>query len=488
MAIVTGVMLIDILGIFAALFAIVYTSYKWRYRYWEKRNVPTFEPSIPFGNLKNPSTATENKGSQIAKLYKQAKSKGWRHFGLYFVMNPSYVAVDLDLVKNIMTKDFDHFQDRGVYTNEKKDPIGCHLFALGGSKWRTLRAKLTPTFTSGKMKVMFQILVDCGLILEKYMEEYVNTKEPIDIKDVLGRFSTDIIGSCAFGLECNSFKDPDSPFRTYGKIMFEPKQKLNSFFRVILMDYPNIARALGIRQIRKEVSDFFTKVVEDTVNYREKNNFVRNDFLQLLINIKESNQEGEEKKDDGTTLTMREIAAQSFVFFIAGFETSSTTMTFALFELATHPDIQEKVREEIKTILGNHNNQITYDSLNQMKYMGQVIDETLRKYPPLSLITRTCDEDYKVPGEEVVIEKDTRVLIPVLGIHYDEEYYKNPEVFDPERFSQRFGIMESKVGLTCLLRNFKVKLNRKTEMPLKMSPRAFVTTSQGGIWLDMEKL
>lgn len=106
-----------------------------------------------------------------------------------------------------------------------------------------------------------------------------------------GCFSTDIIGSCAFGLECNSFKEPDSPFRHYGKKIFETSPKLQSFIRILLIQNHHLARALGLRQTNKEVSAFFTKVVEDTIAYREKNNYVRNDFLQLLINARD--------KDDG---------------------------------------------------------------------------------------------------------------------------------------------------------------------------------------------
>ncbi|KAJ8940733.1 hypothetical protein NQ318_005484 [Aromia moschata] len=79
-------------------------------------------------------------------------------------------------------------------------------------------------------------------------------------------------------------------------------------------------------------------------------------------------------RSDGNSLTMNEIVAQCFLFFIAGFETSSTTMTFALFELANHQDLQERVREELSTILAKHNNQMTYDSLSELKYMKQVID------------------------------------------------------------------------------------------------------------------
>lgn len=77
---------------------------------------------------------------------------------------------------------------------------------------------------------------------------------------------------------------------------------------------------------------------------------------------------------DGKSLTFDEVVAQCFVFFIAGFETSSTTMSFALYELSKHPAIQDKVREEIIQVLKKHNNQVTYDAVKEMKYMGQVIE------------------------------------------------------------------------------------------------------------------
>lgn len=152
---------------------------------------------------------------------------------------------------------------------------------------------------------------------------------------------------------------------------------------------------------------------------------------------------------------MDEAAAQCFVFFLAGFETSSTTMTFALYELAVHQDIQDKVREEIKSVLAKHNNKISYDSLKEMKYQRQVIDgiltlpfvyfsvtillsisETLRLYSPVPFVTRTSAEDYKLPGEDMVIEKGTKVIIPIQAIHLDEELYENPNEFEPERFTE----------------------------------------------------
>ncbi|KAJ8913630.1 hypothetical protein NQ315_007347 [Exocentrus adspersus] len=510
MVLYTGSFCVDLLAVTTALVAVAYAYFKWTYQYWKRQNVPYIEPRIPFGSLRNPFA--ESGGEQIMEFYKEAKSKGWKYCGIYSVLTPTLLIVDLDLIKLVLSKDFQYFTDRGAYVNERDDPVGCHLFAIGGSKWRNLRAKLTPTFTSGKLKSMFQTLVDCGLVLEKYIEQNVTTnKEPVDIKNILACFSTDVIGSCAFGLNCNSFKDPNSAFRKYGNKIFSIS-KLRGLQMMIVTSFPSMGKVLGIRQVPKDVADFFTKVVQDTVTYREKNNVMRKDFLQLLIDLRRDDEAGHENKGDGNSLSMEEMVAQSFVFFAAGFETSASTTTFALFELATHPEIQDRVRAEINEVLAQHDNQISYDSINDMKYLGQVIDETMRLRSVARLLRRVCNKDYKVPGEDLVIEKGTRVIVSIRGTQYDEEYWENPQEFNPDRFSEekkknmnqythmpfgqgpracigeRFGLMQVKVGLTCLLRKFKVNLSEKTKLPLKMSASSVVASAEGGIWLNFEKI
>lgn len=83
---------------------------------------------------------------------------------------PILLAIDPELVKNVMARDFDHFVDRGVFSNEESDPLSAHLFSLTGLKWKHLRQKLTPSFTSGKLKKMFQTLVDCTKELETCLD------------------------------------------------------------------------------------------------------------------------------------------------------------------------------------------------------------------------------------------------------------------------------------------------------------------------------
>ncbi|EFA05683.1 cytochrome P450 6a2 [Tribolium castaneum] len=494
----------DLVTIFLTLVTVLTLYFKWCHQYWEKLNLPSLPPSIPFGTSLGPKG---HFGLRMKHIYDKMRQKGWKHGGIYLMQRPFYVVVDLDYVKNIMTKDFHHFSDRGIFHNEKADPLSAHLFNISGPKWRNLRSKLTPTFTSGKMKLMFQTLLDCEVNLRKQVEQHYEAKKPIDIKEVLGCFTTDIIGSCAFGLDCNSFKEENSPFRVYGRRVFDRSGFIRTLKRTFASNFPNLAKLVNIALVPRDISDFFINIVKDTVEYREKNKIVRNDFLQLLLDLKT-----EESGNDGTALTFEEIAAQSFVFFIAGFETSSTTMAFALYELARHQDIQDQVRDEIESVLKKYDGKITYEAIQEMSFLGQVIDEALRMYPPGPLVPRRCVKDYKVPNTDVVIEKGVMVLIPILGIHYDEKYYPDPEKFDPERFSEenkalrhsyahipfgegpriciglRFGLMQSKVGLVSLLRNFKFTVNEKTQEPLKMKTNSLVLAVEGEIWLNVHRL
>lgn len=119
-----------------------------------------------------------------------------------------------------------------------------------------------------------------------------------------------------------------------------------------------------------------------TLDYREQNNIKRNDFLQLLINIRNGEGTREEKEEDLSkmfkqtlkSLTMEQIAAQSFLFFLAGFETSSTTMCYFFYDLAIHQDIQDKVRNEINNMIDRYNGKITYDGILECEYLDKVID------------------------------------------------------------------------------------------------------------------
>jgi cytochrome P450 family 6 len=129
-----------------------------------------------------------------------------------------------------------------------------------------------------------------------------------------------------------------------------------------------------------DVEKFFLKVVSDTVEYREKNNIFRKDFMHLLIQLKNRGSVTDDDKvtdDNGKikekALTLNELSAQAFVFSLVDSKLHLPQMTFALYEIATNPDLQEKLRNEINSVLANHDGKLTYAAMMEMSYMENVL-------------------------------------------------------------------------------------------------------------------
>lgn len=509
---------------------LVFLFVKQRFNYWKVRGVPYVRPTFPLGNLWGIGTK-KHLSEGLEDLYVQLKGKA-QLGGIYFFINPVVLVTDLDLIKTILIKDFNFFHDRSIYYNEKDDPLTAHLFTMEGIKWKNMRVKLTPTFTSGKMKLMFPIVRDCANELEKCISKEIVDGKEIEVKDILARYTTDVIGNCAFGLECNSLHNPNAEFREMGRKVFQ-LQGLGFLKLLLTQQFSTLSRALGATVLQPDVAKFFLKTVSDNVDYREKNKIERNDFIDLMIKLKNGQTLEHDKSDQRVEkLSIEQVAAQSFVFFFAGFETSSTLMSFCLYELAQNQDLQDKARKDILDTLNKHGS-LSYEAVHEMKYLencvsGKVqnnvipiinfylmsnnISETLRKHPPASNIFRTATQDYTVPGTSLTIEKGTSVMIPTLAIHRDPEYYPDPMKFDPDRFTadqvaarhpfaflpfgegprvcigMRFGLMQARVGLATLLKNFRFTVGERLETPAQLDPSSAILLIKGGLWLKVDKI
>lgn len=198
--------------------------------------------------------------------------------------------------------------------------------------------------------------------------------------------------------------------------------------------YQDLCRKIKMQVTPKNIQDFFLKIVVETVEYREKNKIRRNDFLDLLLQLKNNGKYDGEQKEIGK-ISFTDLAAQCFMFFLAGFETSTTALSYALYELSINQELQDKTRAEIEKVLKNYNGEVTYESVMAMEYCGQVINESLRKYTPGNVLLRICTKDYPVPGTNHVIERGMNLMLPMHAIHNDPEYFPDPDKFDPERFS-----------------------------------------------------
>ncbi|XP_017860255.1 PREDICTED: probable cytochrome P450 6a14 [Drosophila arizonae] len=478
------------------------------YTYWEQRGVPQVRTHFLFGNFFKLKSIHHSELLQEAYDAFKGKSKV---AGTYVYTNPIAVVTDLDLVKTILIKDFNKFVDRmNTPFNLEKNPLAGHLFNLHGEQWRALRTKLSPTFTSGKIKYMFSTITSVAQQLDETCRQEVaesaSNGNILELHDLLGRYTVDVIGNCAFGIECNSLKNPKAEFREVARQLFTGHNR-SVRWSLFKRTYARFLEKMPIRprHPHEDFVSFFLRLVRDTVEVRERENIKRNDFMDLLLGLR--------KTEEKNGLTVDQLAAQVFVFFVAGFETSSSNMSYALYELAKNPDIQSQLRAEIQSVLQKHG-KLTYEAMMEMSYLDQVVNETLRKYPALASLTRVPSEDYKVPGDEanIVLERGLSVHIPVCAIHYDPEYYPEPHEFRPERFEPaalqqrhpmaflgfgdgprnciglRFGRMQVKVGLITLLSSYRFLLPADGSGKLTIGSKNLLLIPDQGIRLRVEPL
>uniref|UniRef100_A0A1B6LYY8 Cytochrome P450 n=1 Tax=Graphocephala atropunctata TaxID=36148 RepID=A0A1B6LYY8_9HEMI len=498
-----GVLVLCLIA-FSSTFALIigglYIYAKIVYGYFKKRRIPFDIPIFPFGSLTSSAHLKKSFSCVLADMY--TKYKGIKMVGFFSFWQKDMLITDPEMIKQVLIKDFDVFQDRGVYYNKQKDPLSAHLFALAGEEWKTLRIKLIPTFSSGKIKGMFHLFDRCASEMTDYVAMLKSENPSVDCQKLFFSYGLAVISNTAFGLESDALTNKDSTFVKMAKKMVAPT--IGRMLSTILMFHSEIAKILNTRVVPSDVSDFFMCVVKDAIRYREKNSVNRNDYLQLLIQLKDDTSTNIQGSD--VRLSDNELAAEAFVFILAGSETTSSTMSFCLYELAMNAEVQTRLQDEVDSL-----QEITYESINGLEYLSMVVDETLRKYPPLGFLNRLCSRDYPVPGTDITIEKGVQVFVSIRGLHNDPELFPEPERFIPERFSRenkanirpytympfgegprfcigmRFAKMSVKTGLAVLLRQYRVLPTSSTPKQVKFEPRTIATTAAGGVWLSLRE-
>ncbi|XP_076780062.1 cytochrome P450 3A9-like [Arvicanthis niloticus] len=238
----------------------------------------------------------------------------------------------------------------------------------------------------------------------------------------------DVITATSFGVNIDSLNNSQNPFVRKVKKLLKFNFLDPFFLSVILFPFLTpVFEALEISVFPKDVIRFLRTSVEQIKEKRMQEKVKqRLDFLQLMINSQIS---GDRESHQG--LSDLEIVAQSVLFIFAGYETISSTLSFALYLLATHPHFQKKLQNEIDAALPDKAH-ATYDALVQMEYMDMVVNETLRLYPVGGRLERVCKKNVEING--VFIPKGTVVMIPTFALHKDPKCWPEPEEFCPERY------------------------------------------------------
>lgn len=416
----------------AVIVSSLYFYFTRTFNYWKERNVPGPKPVPFFGNLFKSTIRSTSMGQIITKSYQAYPNE--KVVGIFTMTSPKLVIRDLDLVKHVMIKDFDSFADRGVEFS--KEGLGKNLFHADGDTWRVLRNRFSPIFTNQKLKNMIYLINDRGDRFIDYVQEITAKTPEQHIYSLVRKYTISTISACAFGLDIDTFQEEMEDFNKLDRLIFS----VNYGFEFDLL-FPGILKKLNLSLFPSFVTVFFKDLVKKVIVERNGKPTNRRDFMDLILEMRNKQElklikRFDEEKDMSLEITDSIIEAQAFLFYAAGYETSASTLTFLLYQLALEPEIQEKLRAEIDEYLKQNNNQILLETLlKDLPYLEQVFNETLRMYPIVDFLQRSAVEEYELPETNLKVAKNQVVLISTYGIHHDEKYYPNPTKFDPERFT-----------------------------------------------------
>ncbi|XP_046646973.1 cytochrome P450 3A24-like [Daphnia pulicaria] len=413
----------------------------------------------------------------IPKYDKELAAKYGRTFGYFEGTLPNLYTTDINLIKSIFVKDFDHFVNRRSFSVKRK-VFRKMLTIIQDKEWKDVRSSVTPVFTTGKIKLMSKMITECGNRLVIKFQKIAETEGKLNAKMQFSAFTMDVIARCAFGMTIDNLGEKDDPFLTKAKVVFSNPANKSPLILLPFM-LPNLLAFIGGNAFFPKEFDFFINILEGLIKQRYNSPEKYNDFVEVAteaimehtktVNGKQVPIWNREEVDEIVT-------SQSMLFLLAGFDTTATTLTNSAFLLARNPEVQERLYEEV---MRKHEQfgEVNHEMILDFPYVDHVIHEVLRMYPPAVRVERVCNKEVTYNG--VRIKKGIVVTVPAFALHYDEEYYPDPYRFNPDRWDpeseikpspyvfmpfgmgprncvgMRFAMEEMKIALCTLVKNFR---------------------------------
>ncbi|XP_067140690.1 cytochrome P450 3A41-like isoform X3 [Centruroides vittatus] len=420
--------IILLLAVFVCFITLWISWRKRKMSIFQRYGIPGPKPNFLTGNLLEYNEKRN-------KCFDEWIEKYGNVVGFFFGGKPWVICRDLELVKHIQIKDFKSFLNRDFLLPDGGIPNNQMLKSLifqNDEDWKISRNILSTSFSTAKLKMMSTLMFKpINIFLEKINKQ---KKSPFDIAKYYKKLTFDIIGRTAFGIQTNVQNEETSKF-------------VQSIYGLLEVDSADLLSLLSICFPEMEPVPTYLRMISDKIKYvinypssrlafdtcrqivlsRKKSGYHPPDLLQIMIDA-ECETDGVVKK-----LSTDNIVANAVMIMVAGYDTTSTMLAWCTYYLVKYPEKQEKIRQEINENIEN-NQQIEYADLSKLKYLDQIISETLRLRPVSAItINRICSEDFRY--KNITIPKGVTVTIPAPSMHKDVNYWKDPENFDPDRFS-----------------------------------------------------
>jgi len=348
------------------------------------------------------------------------------------------------------------------------------LVATEGTEWQRDRRLLQPAFYRNQIEAHAPVMV-------RYASEFAesfDTETPVRLDTELKALTLDVLAKTLLDV---NVRDKQTAIGRASRVITNHFDTSNvSAYLPFWLPTPANLRC------KRAVQDFFDHV-DEIIAERRSASADRDDLLSILL---------EAEYDDGTTMSDQRVREQLMTFLFAGHETTALALTYAIFLLATHPEKQARVSEELQAV---SDGSLTVEDLEALDYLECVIKESLRLYPPAFVLFREPTTDVELGG--YTVPDGSTISLPQWNVHRDPRWYDDPETFRPERWSgdfeeslpeyayfpfgggprhcigMRFAMMEARLILGTLCQ--RLEFEPVTEPPLDLSMRLTLQPTDG---------
>jgi len=445
----------------------------------ERLGMPVIRPLPLVGSVPRPWAV-------VAALEDQKNANKYGGvWGQYEGCTPQVFIADVEMMKRVMIKDFDHFADR---------PIDVFDFELGrdmldflsGERWKTVRALISPALSSGaKLKAMMPTLQQCAEDACTRLETKMKQDPVIRVKDdVYGPLVLDVMAQFSFGLKVPDIDDKTNPFVKMASA-FGDSFDTESVMAGVMTFFPTLSNYM-LKKMFVPTLKYAKNVLRKSIKERRAEGIDRPDLVGVLMDAIDNKVPTKEFRD--LNIDEELILLQGAEMLMAAYDTTGTTLALTTCQLALHPDMMARVVEEVDAV-----GELTYDSVNQqLPLLEAVMQETMRVTPLVVRHFRLCVKDWEY--DNVRIPAGTQVLIPVMPFHMDADVFPDPERFLPDRWlgeggrqlgqyhwmpfglgprvcpGMRLATLEVKYVLAYILKRFRIGATEKTKLVLTSGP------------------
>uniref|UniRef100_A0A8C0ZN28 Leukotriene-B4 omega-hydroxylase 3 n=1 Tax=Castor canadensis TaxID=51338 RepID=A0A8C0ZN28_CASCN len=387
--------------------------------------------------------------------------------------------------------------------------LGDGLLLSSGDKWSRHRRVLTPAFHFNILKPYVKIFNDSTNVMHAKWQHLISEgKNRLDMFEHVSLMTLDSLQKCIFGFKSNCQEKPSEYIAAILNLSaLVIKRARNPLLRMDFL-YQLTPDGWCFRKACRLVHKFTDAVIQErhhTLPDQGLDDFLLAkaksktlDFIDVLLLTKD---------EDGKMLSDEDIRAEADTFMFEGHDTTASGVSWVLYNLARHPEYQERCRQEVRELLRDRDpKEIEWDDLAQLPFLTMCIKESMRLHPPVTHISRSCTQDVVLPDDRV--PKGVICIISIFGTHHNPTVWPDPEVYDPFRFDpenikdrsplafipfsagprncigQTFALNEMKVALALTLLRFRV-------LPDHAEPRRkpeLILRAEGGLWLRVEPL